>query len=234
MTKQDTIPVITIDGPSGVGKGTVAQLIARQLSWRFLDSGALYRVLALAAQQHGVELDNEVALEVLASHLDVHFNTLEISQPARVILEGDDVTDTIRGEQCGEAASQIAALPGVRKALIDRQRAFRDAPGLVADGRDMGTIIFPDAELKVYLDASTEIRAQRRYEQLKEKGINVNLDAILTELKARDGRDKNRAVAPLKPAPDAMVIDTSEMSIDAVLQQILQETQQRFAAVIER
>lgn len=215
-------PVITIDGASGTGKGTVSQLLAKRLGWNFLDSGALYRVLALAAQKHRVALDNEKALEVLAEHLDVQFIAQESKLP-KIILEGEDVTETIRSEKIGNAASIVAALPAVRASLLSRQRAFREAPGLVADGRDMGTVIFPDAELKIFLLASPEERAMRRYAQLKERGISVTLSDLINELRERDKRDQERAIAPLKPADDAICIDTDNLSIDQVVERILSE-----------
>lgn len=216
-------PVITIDGASGTGKGTVTHVIAKQLNWRLLDSGALYRVLALAAQKHGVSLDNEPALQVLAEHLDVQFVAVDPSDPPHILLEGQNVTEVIRTEKMGNAASKVAALPGVRKALLSRQRAFRDQPGLVTDGRDMGTIVFPDADLKIFLTASPEERAKRRFKQLKEKGINVNLSDLVEELRERDKRDKERAVAPLKPADDAICIDTDQLTIEQVVDRILSE-----------
>lgn len=214
-------PVITIDGASGTGKGAVGQLLAKRLDWKLLDSGALYRVLALAAQKHGVSLDNERALQVLAEHLDVQFLADETSAPPHIMLEGQDVTETIRTEKMGNAASKVGALPEVRIALLSRQRAFREPPGLVTDGRDMGTVVFPDAEIKIFLTASPEERAERRYKQLKEKGINVNLSALIEELRERDKRDQERAVAPLRPAEDAVVIDTDHLTIEQVVQQIM-------------
>ncbi|MBS0358838.1 MAG: (d)CMP kinase [Proteobacteria bacterium] len=221
-------PVITIDGPSGTGKGTVTQLLAKELGWNLLDSGALYRVLALAAKQHALDLSNEQALAILAAHLDVQFKATHTGEFPRVILEGTDVSATIRSEDCGNNASQVAAFPAVRQALLQRQRAFVHSPGLVCDGRDMGTVVFPEAELKIYLDASTEVRAERRYNQLKAKGINVNLARILSELNERDHRDKTRAVAPLKPANDAIVIDTSSLTVEQVLAQILERVRPKF------
>jgi cytidylate kinase len=215
-------PVITIDGASGTGKGTVSQILAKRLGWKFLDSGALYRVLALAAQKHCVDLDNEKALEVLAEHLDVQFIAQE-STVSKVILEGEDVTDLIRTEKVGNAASQVAALPAVRASLLSRQRAFRESPGLVADGRDMGTVIFPDAELKIYLTASPEERALRRYNQLKDRGISVTLSDLIRELRERDKRDQERLVAPLKPAEDAICVDTDRKTIDQVVELIVSE-----------
>ena len=215
-------PVITIDGASGTGKGTVSQIIATRLGWKFLDSGALYRVLALAASKHGVATDNETALEVLAEHLDVQFIAKENQFP-QIILEGEDVTEIIRSEKIGNAASLIAVLPAVRASLLSRQRAFREPPGLVADGRDMGTVVFPDAELKFFLLASPEERALRRLKQLKERGINVTLGHLIEELRERDRRDSERAVAPLKPAEDAIIIDTNHLTIDQVVERILLE-----------
>jgi cytidylate kinase len=215
-------PVITIDGASGTGKGTVSQYLAKRLHWKFLDSGALYRVLALAAQKHSVALDNEAALEVLAEHLDVQFIAQE-SEASQIILEGEDVTDIIRSEKIGNEASIIGALPAVRAALLSRQRAFRDAPGLVADGRDMGTVVFPDAELKIFLYATPEERAKRRYNQLKQRDISVNLSDLIKELLERDRRDTERTVAPLKPAEDAIQIDTDYLTIEQVVERILLE-----------
>ncbi|WP_312256133.1 (d)CMP kinase [Stutzerimonas nitrititolerans] len=221
------IPVVTIDGPSGSGKGTVAALLAAKLGWKFLDSGALYRLLAFAARNHGVDLTNEEALKVLAAHLDVQFDTAESGQGMRIMLEGEDVTEAIRNEVVGAGASQVAALPAVREALLQRQKAFREAPGLVADGRDMGTVVFPDATLKIFLTASAEERARRRYLQLKAKGDDVNLASLLDEIRARDERDTQRAVAPLKPADDAIQLDSTALSIEQVLGQILSEVAER-------
>ncbi|WP_373388720.1 (d)CMP kinase [Pseudomonas alcaligenes] len=213
--------VITIDGPSGSGKGTVAGLLAAKLGWKLLDSGALYRLLAFAAGNHGIDLTNEEALKTLAAHLDVQFID------KRIILEGEEVTDAIRNEQVGAGASMVASLPAVREALLQRQRAFREAPGLVADGRDMGTVVFPDAPLKIYLTASAEERARRRYLQLKGKVEGVSLTSLLDEIRARDERDMQRAVAPLKPAADAIQLDSTELSIEQVLERILSEVANR-------
>lgn len=223
------VPVITVDGPSGTGKGTVSQRLSEVLQWHFLDSGALYRVLALAAKQHGVVLDNEAALEVLAAHLDVQFK-LHDSEQTRIILEGTDVTETIRSEECGSLASQIGAFPKVRLALLERQRAFREDPGLVTDGRDMGTVVFPDAILKIYLKADDEERAIRRYQQLKRKGMHTNLSDVLKELKIRDTRDKERAVSPLRPAQEAVIIDTTGLSVEQVLANVLELARMRIEA----
>ncbi|HBZ92633.1 MULTISPECIES: (d)CMP kinase [unclassified Pseudomonas] len=214
-------PVITVDGPSGSGKGTLCALLAKQLGWNLLDSGALYRLLAFAAGNHGIDLTNEEALKQLAAHLDVQFID------KRIILEGEEVTDAIRNEQVGAGASMVASLPAVREALLQRQRAFQEMPGLVADGRDMGTVVFTDAPLKVFLTASAEERARRRYLQLKAKGDNVNLASLLDEIRARDERDTQRAVAPLKPAAEAIVLDSTELSIEQVLERILREVADR-------
>ncbi|MBF0676432.1 (d)CMP kinase [Pseudomonas sp.] len=219
--------VITIDGPSGSGKGTIAGLLATRLGWNLLDSGALYRLLALSASNHGVDLTNEEGLKALAAHLDVQFVAGAPGQEQLIILEGEEVTQAIRNEQVGSGASQVAALPAVRDALLHRQRAFLEAPGLVADGRDMGTVVFPDAPLKIFLTASVEERAQRRYLQLKEKGDAVNLASLLDEIRARDERDTQRAVAPLKPAADAILLDSTQLSIEQVLERILGEVAAR-------
>jgi len=220
-------PVIAIDGPGGSGKGTIAGLLARQLGWNLLDSGALYRLLAFAARNHGVDLTNEEALKVLAAHLDVQFAVAAPGQEQHIILEGEEVTQAIRNEQIGAAASQVAALPAVRDALLQRQRAFQESPGLVADGRDMGTVVFPDAPLKIFLTASVEERARRRYMQLKAKGDDVSLASLLDEIRERDERDTQRAVAPLKPAHDAIMLDSTVLSIEQVLEKILSEVANR-------
>ena len=217
--------VITIDGPSGSGKGTIAGLLARQLGWKLLDSGALYRLLAFAARNHAIALNNEAALKTLAAHLDVQF--LAEINGQRIVLEGEEVTDLIRTEQVGDGASQVAALPCVREALLQRQRDFLDGQGLVADGRDMGTVVFPQAPLKVFLTAGAEERARRRFLQLKGKGENVTLASLLDEIRARDERDTQRAVSPLKPADDAIVLDSTELSIEQVLERILSEVARR-------
>lgn len=232
MTKKNMtkVPVITVDGPSGTGKGTLSQRLADVLQWHFLDSGALYRVLALAAKQHGVALDNEIALEVLAAHLDVQFKFLESDTQTRIILEGSDVTEAIRTEECGNQASQISAFLKVRAALLERQRAFRERPGLVTDGRDMGTVVFPDAILKIFLEAKDEERAQRRYQQLKEKGMQISFKNVLQELLARDKRDKERSVSPLKPAADAVILDTTGLSVEQVLGSVLELAHARIEA----
>ena len=214
-------PVITLDGPSGSGKGTIAALLAKQLDWNLLDSGAVYRVLACAAKRQGVALDDEERLVDVALKLGVHF------QNHRVWLEGDDVTAEVRLETTGMAASTLAVWPKVRAALLQRQRDFQQSPGLVADGRDMGTVVFPQAHLKIFLNASPEERARRRHLQLKEQGVDVNLTSLLDEIKARDERDSQRAVAPLKPAMDAIQVDTTALSIEQVLKLIMDEVRHR-------
>lgn len=215
-------PIITVDGPSGAGKGTLCQMLAAKLNWALLDSGALYRVTALAAKQHAVAMDNEAGLEAIAAHLDVQFQVSAEQAGVQVILEGENVTSDLRTEETGAIASQVAAVNVVRSALLERQRAFQQQPGLIADGRDMGTVVFPGAELKVYLTASAEERGQRRYKQLIEAGKDANLAQIINDIKVRDDRDMNRAVAPLKPAVDAIVIDSTSMSIEAVFEQVMQ------------
>lgn len=212
------VPVLTIDGPSGSGKGTLAQRMAEKLGWHYLDSGAIYRVLALAALKHAIDLTDERALTVLAEKLNVQF--LLAQGQLQVMLEDVDVSLLIRSEQAGNAASKVAALPAVRVALLQRQRDFRQAPGLVTDGRDMGTVVFPDAPFKVFLTASVEVRAQRRYKQLKEKGIGSNLSALVAEISERDERDTQRQVAPLRPAADAVILDSTQLGIEAVVEKV--------------
>lgn len=211
------IPVITIDGPSGSGKGTIARLLARRLGWRILDSGALYRLLGLAAQRRGIPLDDEARLAQLARTMEVAFDD------ERVLLDGDDVSLEIRTEEAGNRASQVAALPAVRQALLQWQRDYARAPGLVADGRDMGTVVFPEAPLKIFLTASAAERAKRRYNQLKEKGLDANLRDLIKEISERDERDRNRSVAPLRPAPDALELDSTGLSIEQVMERVLDE-----------
>ncbi|RHW77104.1 (d)CMP kinase [Colwellia sp. RSH04] len=217
---QESIPVITIDGPSGAGKGTVARIVADQLGWHLLDSGAIYRVLAVALQHHNVSLEEEEPLIPLAAHLDVQFE-INSQGEAKVILEGENVTDSIRTEEVGALASQVAAFPRVREALLRRQRAFSVSPGLVADGRDMGTVVFPKAPVKVFLTASAEERAQRRFNQLKEKGFNVKIGRLLDDIRQRDERDQNRKVAPLIPAEGALTLDSTDLSIQEVVNKVL-------------
>ncbi len=215
-----TIPVLTIDGPSGSGKGTISRLVAERLGWHYLDSGALYRAVGVAAGWNDLDLDDAGALVRCAFDTEIRFREAADGE-LRVLVNGHDATDELRTETAGAAASAIAAIPEVRTALRDRQRAFRQQPGLVTDGRDMGTVIFPDAQFKVFLTASAEERAERRYKQLKEKGVSVTLAGLLREILARDARDANRAVAPLRPAEDAVRIDTTGQPIDAVVQQVL-------------
>jgi CMP/dCMP kinase len=221
MTTTKQAPVITIDGPSGAGKGTITQLVARQLGWHLLDSGALYRLTALSAAKQQVDINDPAALADVARQLDVRFEPSEPGEPANVFLGGDDVTRELRTETCGDNASKVAVMPEVRAALLQRQRDFRELPGLVADGRDMGTVVFPEAPCKIYLTASAEERARRRFNQLKAKGDDVKITTLLEELKARDDRDMNRSSAPLKPADDAVVLDTTGLSIEEVMHQIL-------------
>ncbi len=208
-------PVITIDGPSASGKGTVAERVAAVLGFHFLDSGALYRLTALSAMKNGVALDDEARVADLAAALPATF------RDGAVWLDDENVSDAIRAETVGEGASKVAALPAVRAALLDRQRAYRQAPGLVADGRDMGTVIFPDAVAKVFLTASAEARAERRYKQLIGKGNSASLAALVADMQARDARDTARLVAPLKPAPDALFLDTTAMDVESAVQAVL-------------
>ena len=214
-------PVIAVDGPGGSGKGTICRALAQKLGWHLLDSGALYRLVALGAERHGIELDDVAGLAELAGRLDAEFR-VDTDGQELIILGGDEVSREIRTETCGSRASRIASLPEVRNALTNRQRGYRRRPGLVADGRDMGSVIFPDAQAKIFLTASAAERAERRHKQLMEKGINANLDQLYREIADRDKRDAERAVAPLRACDDARYIDTTGMSISEVVRVVLE------------
>jgi cytidylate kinase len=216
------IQILTIDGPSGSGKGTVATRIAETLGWHLLDSGALYRLVGYAAQKAGLDLSDVSAVTEVARHLKVDFSD------RKIWLDGEDVSLLIRTETAGNNASRVAAIPAVREALLDWQRHYARLPGLVADGRDMGTVVFPQAKAKIFLDASAEERAGRRYKQLKDKGIDVNLSGLIAEIEERDDRDRNRSVAPLVPAKDAQVIDSTKMSVEEVVDSVLQTLGQAY------
>lgn len=212
--------VITIDGPSGSGKGTLSQMLARHLGYHLLDSGALYRLVALAAIKEGVNLLDEGRVSLVATRLNVVFN-LDNDSSAQILLDGAEVTQLIRQESVGMGASQVAAYPEVRAALLERQRKFALPPGLIADGRDMGTTVFPDAHIKLFLTASAEARAERRYKQLSAKGVTVDMSALVRDIKERDERDSNRTVSPLRPAEDAIIIDSTAMTIEEVFARML-------------
>lgn len=226
----DTVPVITLDGPSGTGKGTLCQLLAKHLKWNMLDSGSIYRVLAYAARKNKIDFNEVHELIALAHALNLRFASSD-DYETKVILDDVDISAEIRSEQCGQDASQIAAIQEVRQALLDRQRKFAQRPGLVTDGRDMGTVVFPKAILKIFLYASEEERANRRYLQLKEKGINVSLAQVVEELAKRDVRDTARTHAPLKPADDAVKIDTTRLSIVQVFNIVLKLINKRLLYV---
>jgi len=215
-----SIPVLTIDGPSGSGKGTISRIVAARLGWHYLDSGALYRVVGYAAGRDRADVADSAAMADLAARTGIEFVVAGDDEP-RVLVDGVDATDAIRTETAGAAASVIAAMPPVRQALLVRQRDFRQPPGLVADGRDMGTVVFPDAPCKVFLTASAGQRAQRRHKQLNEKGLSVSMTDLLRDILARDARDAERAVAPLKPASDAVLIDTTDVPVDRVVERVL-------------
>jgi cytidylate kinase len=213
-------PIVTIDGPSGSGKGTISRAVAVRVGWHLLDSGALYRLVALAGLKRGAKSDDIASHAQIAGSMDVRFDVAEDGGEL-VTLAGEEVTPQIRSEEAGQGASRVAAWPPVRSALLDRQRAFAQAPGLVADGRDMGTVVFPEADLKIFLTASPDERALRRYKQLKDKGSDVSLPALSREITERDLRDSTRAVAPLKPAPDAEVIDSTSLTIEQVIDRVI-------------
>lgn len=215
------IPVVTIDGPSGAGKGTICRLVAQKTGYSLLDSGALYRLAAVASLNAAIDLDDESAVADIAAKLDIQF--VAESASTRVMLDGEDVSSYIRTERAGMAASKVAAYPQVREALLQRQRDFCKAPGLVADGRDMGTVVFPDAPVKIFLTASSEERANRRLKQLEDAGVSADYEKILADIQARDEQDSSRASAPLKPADDALILDSTTMDIDAVLRAVLTE-----------
>jgi len=214
------IPVLALDGPSGSGKGTVGQLLARRLGWHFLDSGALYRSLGVAAEQAGIDLNDKTALARLALEMSLRFAPREGADTVDVLLNGQEIGDRLRTEASGRRASILAAIPEVRRALLQKQHSFRQPPGLVADGRDMGSTVFPDAILKVYLTATPDVRAGRRYKQLKDKGFDVNLRGLFDEIRERDARDAVREVSPLKPAKDACILDTSQLDISGVVERV--------------
>ena len=222
MPAAETVPVIAIDGPVGTGKGTVSHRVASALGFALLDSGALYRALALAARTRGVSLDGGPALARLAGSLEIEFTPGDAAEPLRTLLDGVDVTDDIRTEQCGNDASRVSAHSEVREALLARQHGFRRPPGLVADGRDMGSVVFPDAFVKVFLTATARARAERRHKQLMAKGVDVSVARLSREMAERDRRDRERAVAPLKPAGDAVVVDTTGLDIDTVVARVLE------------
>jgi len=225
MTKK--IPVLAIDGPSGSGKGTVGQLLAQRLGWHFLDSGALYRALGVAANRAEVDLGDKPALARLAMAMDIRFLPRSGGDVVDVRLNGEEAGDRLRTEESGRRASILAAIPEVRLALLQKQHSFRQPPGLVADGRDMGSVVFPDAILKVYLTATPEVRAERRYKQLKDKGFDVNLRRLLDEIRERDARDARREASPLKPASDACILDTSLLDISGVVERVYGLLQER-------
>lgn len=227
----NTIPMITIDGPSGTGKGTLCGILAFRLGWHLLDSGALYRIIATGAMKHGIHWDDEEGLATLALALDATFKVSDSGYLVEVYFENEEVSAKIRTEDCGRYASIVAAYPKVRKALLDRQRAFRQMPGLVADGRDMGTVVFPDAKLKIYLTANANVRAERRHKQLKHQGISVNLAQLSADIAERDIRDSERKTSPLRPADDAIIVDTSDVTIQQVVEHVAGLVEETFDSI---
>ena len=221
------VPVLALDGPSGSGKGTVGQILAQRLGWHFLDSGALYRTLGVAAERARVDLEDKPGLVRLARDMDLRFVPRSGGDTVDVVLDGVDIGDRLRTEDSGRRASILAAIPEVRQALLQKQHSFRQSPGLVADGRDMGSTVFADAILKIYLTASPEVRAERRYKQLKEKGFDANLQRLLDEIRERDARDAGREASPLKPAENAYILDTSQLDISGVVERIYGLLQER-------
>ncbi|MGX5201687.1 (d)CMP kinase [Aliikangiella sp. IMCC44632] len=213
--------IITVDGPSGSGKGTISQMLAEHLGWHILDSGALYRVLGIAVKRHAIDINNHQDVAQLARNMDVHFESNPKTNEVEPILEGENLAKLVRTDEAGQAASQVAIISEVREALLQRQKDFYSMPGLIADGRDMGTVVFPQAPVKIFLTASPECRAERRYKQLINKGVSANMRALLDSIKERDERDRNRPVAPLVPAEGAFVVDSSNLSLSEVMTQVL-------------
>lgn len=229
MNNQTSVPVITIDGPSGTGKGTICQKLAAHLGWHLLDSGVIYRALAVQASNQCIDLSDINQLVQAAKTLDLQFNLLKNGKQ-QILLAGEDISQSIRNEDCGRIASTISVYPEVRQALLERQRDFASMPGLVTDGRDMGTVVFPEAQLKLYLDASQQERAKRRYLELKDKGIHVSLAEVVDQLSQRDKRDSEREHSPLKPANDAIIIDTTDLNITQVFNNVLNLVEERFGS----
>lgn len=224
--------IITVDGPSGAGKGTLCQMLAEKLGWQLLDSGALYRVLGVAAERHGVDLEQQTELALLARNMDISFNINADTGEVEPVFEGENLAPYVRTDEAGQAASKVAAIASVRESLLARQRDFYQEPGLIADGRDMGTIVFPQAPVKIFLTATAECRAERRYKQLKNKGVSANMRALLESIKARDRRDETRSVAPLVAAEGAFVVDSSLLSIEEVFSQVIEFSSKKLPNII--